>query len=252
VAGALQDHDRAVIMGGTSYGKGLVQIIRSLPHNTSLKLTVSRYYTPSGRSIQSAELISEAARVSSPDVRDYTTEAGRPVRSGVGIEPDVRIADDEAGPLHAALQRQGMFFLFANGYASSACGNAEEASVSGCLSDDDALIEAFRAFTRRVGFTWRLPVEQTVADLRSGMAEHSMNDVSAPMAAIDERIAAYKEGLFDAERPGLLRSIRSEVRTRIMQEPDLTHAEMAEDPWIREALSLLEDPDRVRGILSPR
>lgn len=250
VAGALQDHDRAVILGETSFGKGLVQIVRPLPHNTSLKMTVSRYFTPAGRSIQSAELISDAARVSSPDVREFATEGGRPVRSGVGIEPDVRLTGAESGELESALSRQGMFFLFADGYAASSC-TAEEKFFTDCLSDDQALMTAFREFTRRVGFTWRLPVEQSVTALRSEMEDRAIDDVTAPLAALDTRISAYKESLYEAERPALLSAIRSELRTRLMDEPARMHADMAEDPLIRDALALLGDPERMAGILRP-
>jgi len=250
VAGALQDYDRAAILGETSFGKGLVQIVRPLPHNTSLKLTVSRYFTPAGRSIQSAELISDAARVSSPDVREFTTEAGRPVRSGVGIEPDVAAPQAEAGELEAALSRQGMFFLFADGYASSEC-SSEDATGTECLSDDDALMTAFREFTRQTGFTWRLPVEETLTDLRSEMETKQIDQVAGPMGAIDTRISSYKQSLFDTERERLLRAIRSDLRDRIMDETARTHADMAADPWIGDALMLLEDADRMESILRP-
>ncbi|NNF04128.1 MAG: S41 family peptidase, partial [Rhodothermales bacterium] len=207
VAGALQDYDRAVILGETSFGKGLVQIVRPLPHNTSLKMTVSRYFTPAGRSIQSAELISDAARVSSPSVRAFTTEGGRPVRSGVGIEPDVRTAGAQPGELQSALARQGMFFLFADGYAASVCA-AEDGSLGDCL-DDDALMSAFRGFTVREGFAWRLPVEQSVSELRSDLGSQAIGDVSAPLETIDARIDAYKQSLFETERAALLRALKS-------------------------------------------
>ena len=245
VAGALQDYDRAVILGETSFGKGLVQIVRPLPHNTSLKLTVSRYYTPAGRSIQSAELISDAARVSSPAVRQFTTEGGRPVRSGVGIEPDVEATSTDSGELESALSRQGMFFLFADGYLTSACTDA------GCLEDDDAIMTAFREFTARVGFTWRLPVEQQVASLRSELGSRSFDDVSAPLQALDSSIEAYKQTLFEIERPALLRALRSELRTRLLAEFDRVHADMSEDPWVQDALAILADADRMQDILNP-
>lgn len=252
VAGALQDLDRAVILGETSFGKGLVQIVRPLPHNTSLKLTVSRYFTPAGRSIQSAELISDAARVSSPDVRDFTTEAGRPVRSGVGIEPDVPAADAESGALESALSRQGMFFLFADGYASSACMDAAGRRVAEtCLDDDDALWTAFRDFTRRVGFTWRLPVEETLSELRTEMETREIDQTAAPVGAIDTRISAHKESLFDLERERLLAAVRSELRDRILDETARIHADMTEDSWIADAVRILEDADRMESILRP-
>ncbi|MDX1740849.1 MAG: S41 family peptidase, partial [Rhodothermales bacterium] len=116
VAGAIQDLDRGLVVGQTTFGKGLVQVVRALPYNTSLKLTSSRYYTPSGRSIQSVSYrfghdaetpVADSAQVG------YRTTGGRVVRGSRGIEPDISVEADPS-PLEEALLRRAAFFLFAN------------------------------------------------------------------------------------------------------------------------------------------
>lgn len=126
-SGALQDLDRAVIMGERSYGKGLVQSTRPLPYNTLIKLTSAKYYIPSGRCIQAIDY--QAKRVArweagedSPDLgripdsltHVFHTVAGREVRDGGGIKPDIEIKPQLMSNLVFYLQRENRFFHFAN------------------------------------------------------------------------------------------------------------------------------------------
>ena len=120
VAGALQDLDRAVILGERSFGKGLVQIVKPLPYNTSMKITIARYYIPSGRSIQSIDYNHEG-RNSGVVKRDstnrvYKTRNGRKVFDGRGIEPDISIEEKPLSLLQVALLQKGMYFDFATQY----------------------------------------------------------------------------------------------------------------------------------------
>lgn len=118
VAGALQDLDRAVILGQNSFGKGLVQTIQPLSYNTSLKITISRYYIPSGRSIQSIEYSPEMENesVQKPDSmrRAFKTKNGRVVFDGRGIQPDIAISDHSSSLVDLALQKNDMYFYFVN------------------------------------------------------------------------------------------------------------------------------------------
>jgi len=106
VAGALQDHDRALIVGQPTYGKGLVQSVFTLPEGASLKLTTGRWYTPSGRTIQRPERSAEATQASGPpapplspdSLPEFRTEGGRSVRGGGGIIPDVLVRRDSLPP----------------------------------------------------------------------------------------------------------------------------------------------------------
>ena len=123
VAGALQDLDRAVILGERSFGKGLVQIVKPMPYNTSLKITISRYYTPSGRSIQSVAYTHTAdnATINREDLanRIFRTRNGRPVKEGRGIEPDIEILSSVPSIIEMALLQQNSIFDFATQFEST-------------------------------------------------------------------------------------------------------------------------------------
>jgi carboxyl-terminal processing protease len=126
VAGALQDHDRATIVGEPSFGKGLVQGVYPLAENTGLALTTALYYIPSGRSIQKpfntqralgAEEFALDATVKHPKERnDFKTDSGRPVPGGGGIVPDVEALPAPLTQLHAVLEQSGAFTTFATEY----------------------------------------------------------------------------------------------------------------------------------------
>ncbi len=119
VAGALQDHDRATILGEPSYGKGLVQSVFPLSNSTGIALTTALYYTPSGRSIQKAlkdrgEEFALTGTTAHPNTRaDFKSDKGRPLEGGGGIIPDIVVQQDIVTRLHAALEGSGSFPQFA-------------------------------------------------------------------------------------------------------------------------------------------
>ena len=119
VAGAMQDHDRATIIGEPSYGKGLVQSVFPLSHGTGLALTTAFYYTPSGRSIQKhlAGALNEATATDrAENTTVYHTDSGRAVKGGGGIQPDQIVHPDGVTPLRAVLETTGAFPNFATSY----------------------------------------------------------------------------------------------------------------------------------------
>src|SRR5262249_30002869 len=111
VSGALQDHDRAVVVGEPTYGKGLVQNVFTLSGNTAVAVTTAFYYTPSGRSIQKP-LASGQLEVVMP-AEQFKTDSGRTVKGGGGIQPDVRVGPEALSRLRVALDTSGTFTSFA-------------------------------------------------------------------------------------------------------------------------------------------
>jgi carboxyl-terminal processing protease len=114
LSGALQDHDRAIIIGEPSYGKGLVQSVLPLSNNTALALTIAFYYTPSGRSIQKP--LSSGQLGIQVSKQQYRTDAGRLVQGGGGIQPDVRIPGEPQTQLRIALEASGILTSFATDF----------------------------------------------------------------------------------------------------------------------------------------
>ncbi len=115
VTGALQDHDRAAIVGEPSYGKGLVQNVFPLSSNSGLALTTAFYYTPSGRSIQKP-LSTGQLEVEHPAAAEFKTDSGRTVTGGGGIQPDVIVHPDQPTRLRVVLDASGVLASFATEY----------------------------------------------------------------------------------------------------------------------------------------
>jgi carboxyl-terminal processing protease len=136
VAGALQDHDRAVIVGETTFGKGLVQNVYPLSAGAGLALTTAYYYTPSGRSIQKplaeAQIVSDSAE----SRKDFRTDSGRPVRGGGGVRPDFEAAPEPLTRFRMVLEASGAFTQFATDYVRRHPGIAADFEVTAAALDE--------------------------------------------------------------------------------------------------------------------
>ena len=125
VSGSLQDLDRAVVIGTESYGKGLVQQTKDLAYNTKIKLTVAKYYTPSGRCIQRLdythrdESTGEVAAKADSLIKSFKTKNGRPVKDGRGISPDVEVKEEDAAHILRSLMENWVVFHWATEYHRS-------------------------------------------------------------------------------------------------------------------------------------
>ncbi|MDA1363889.1 MAG: S41 family peptidase, partial [Candidatus Marinimicrobia bacterium] len=141
VAGVLQDYDRAVVLGSQSFGKGLVQTVIGINQETALKITNSKYYIPSGRSLQKREFIDDDLIADSSTVADslFQTKAGRSVIGGGGITPDVIVKDEGSYPLAASILRSGAYFKFVQE------NNDQYTSIDEVL-DDNELMTKFKVF----------------------------------------------------------------------------------------------------------
>jgi carboxyl-terminal processing protease len=136
VAGALQDHDRAVIVGEPSYGKGLVQNVYPLSDSTGLALTTAYYYTPSGRSIQKPLVGAQIVSDSAESRKEFRTDSGRLVRGGGGIRPDFEAPPEPLSRLRIVLEASGVFTQFATDYVRAHRGITPEFEVTPALLDE--------------------------------------------------------------------------------------------------------------------
>ncbi len=243
VAGALQDHDRGVVMGTTTYGKGLVQNVRSLPHNTALKLTTAQYYTPSGRTIQ--RLDANPTDTTASPSRVHETTGGRTVRDGHGIRPDVRVASPSPSALEQALTRRGAFFRYANHYA------ATHDTLAADFSVDESDLGAFRTWLDREDVAYSLRAERTLDSLRAQAEAHNYEGLRDETAALDAALDEAKAAAFDRHAPALMRHLRREILARYVSARRRIEALLPADEQVTAATDLLQTPDRYERFLTP-
>jgi carboxyl-terminal processing protease len=180
VAGALQDLDRAVIVGSRSFGKGLVQRPLDLTYGTQVKVTISRYYTPSGRGIQALDytrkdIDGKAIRIDKKDYNAFKTKKGRTVYDGGGILPDVELDEAKQSAIADALIRNDGIFNYATGYYYK---NPNLGTTIPALSDTD--FEAFKQSLKKDNFEFDTETEKA---LKATMEVAKKEKVDASIAA---------------------------------------------------------------------
>lgn len=212
VAGAIQDHDRGLIVGATSFGKGLVQTLIPLSYNTSLKMTTARYYTPSGRSIQKIDY-SEKNKVfelnKTLDKSEFKTDKNRRVFSAGGIQPDSGISNRSKSQLVQRLMADGMFFKFATYYFN------DKPETDFTKLNSDFLLKEFREFIKMQKFEFVSPAEKLIEQLKIAAQQENLNGPFIEMldkskAQIDESHSKEMEKYKDE----IIGSIREELAAR--------------------------------------
>ncbi|MEQ9104624.1 MAG: S41 family peptidase [Rhodothermales bacterium] len=239
VAGALQDYDRAVVLGTTTFGKGLVQVVHRLPHNAALKMTIAHYVLPSGRSIHSAELNTASSRVAVPEERLFQTPEGRTVRSGVGVEPDIPMERPFVSELETALRENGAFFLFADHQAATQCATLD---FDACVANQDRLLAEFRSWLADRQFSYLTLSEKQLALLDEEMREAGWDATAGALSDVERRLRTEKEGDFDRYAERLTGLIAEELRVRMLSGQAALERSLTDDAWVSRARELLDRP----------
>jgi carboxyl-terminal processing protease len=171
VAGSLQDLDRAVVVGRNSFGKGLVQTTKGLSYNTSMKITTSKYYIPSGRLIQrldySNKIKGKAVAVSDSSKRLFKTKNGREVIDGEGIHPDVKVKARRISELSQSLIKNHLFFKYANIFRSK----NDTIDLPLEFNVSDYLFNEFRDFIKDKDYDYITRTEKDIKQLESQAKE---------------------------------------------------------------------------------
>lgn len=248
VAGALQDLDRAVVLGQNSFGKGLVQTIRPLSYNTSLKITISRYYIPSGRSIQSIEYSSdlEDQYVQRPDSvrRVFRTKNGRAVYDGRGIQPDITFKDQESSLVDLALRKSNMYFYFVNDLVSDRIGD-----LSAELPD--RLFQQFMRYLMDENFDFETPVDNHLAQIGLNIENFSVEEQA--IVSLDELKALlrdYKISQIYDNQEIIEQHLNREWINQTYAEEDKNRAHLSVDKFVIRSLEMLKNQYSYRSILT--
>ncbi len=257
VGGAVQDLDRGLVVGTRSFGKGLVQIVRPLPYNTSLKLTTARYYTPSGRSIQAidyGEHDGSSVAIADSLRRAFLTAHGRTVMDGRGIEPDVEADPGDPSALEQALDRRAAFLFYANRFAAEhplpETGGDREAlfferfgtpDAEGDFVATDETLDDFRAWLETQGFSYRTAAERELDELAAKLEESGYDETSDEMERLREEIRREKAADFERHRERLKARLRTEILARYLGESAQIRTSLLRDEQVRAAEQVLRD-----------
>ncbi|MEE2709770.1 MAG: S41 family peptidase [Gemmatimonadota bacterium] len=247
VAGAIQDWDRGVIVGITTFGKALVQQIFPMANGTALKITTARYYTPSGRLIQKIEYKNQKAKLEEKSEEEkYYTNAGRVVYGGGGISPDFTTALPEYPRLVGKLYEQGMFVKFAAHYTS----NAPEMDRDD-FEVTDAMIQEFRVFLKSKEFTYTSDSELELDKLEEIARKRQFNqDIFKSIETLRSKIQAQRDVDFTAGHDQIQAQIGTEVGAKLWGDKGRYSYAIQHDPDVQTAVNILKDQESYRQQLS--
>lgn len=241
VAGSLQDLDRAVIIGQRSYGKGLVQNVVPLVYNAQLKVTIAKYYIPSGRCIQAIDYFDPSGSHQVPDslIRFFKTRNGRQVPDGKGILPDIPVAKPAQSPVVRSLVTNYLIFDFATWFRSqhSTIDPPESFSVTSKIWDD------FTDFATKQGFLYRSDAEEKLSEFTRKLESEGYGDLlKNETAAVKQALAEAKKSDLMRHREEITRLLKKELVYRYYFDTGLVKMGLAGDTEMQEAYRILRNP----------
>ncbi|MFG6386723.1 MAG: S41 family peptidase [Muribaculaceae bacterium] len=253
-AGALQDLDRAVVVGSRSFGKGLVQTSRPLPYDGLLKVTMAHYYIPSGRLIQAIDYSRrnpDGSPMHIPDslTKVWKTKHGRDVRDGGGITPDVAVSDTSINRLIYNVVADNWAFDYANRFRAR---NESLPAASEWIMPD-SIFTAFKAFIDPTRFKYDKACEQGIDYLRKAAeAEGYMNDsVKAQIELLAGMLKHDLDHDLDFNKANLVRILDTEISERYYDEGDRVMRALRYDMELDTARAVVLDRDRYNALLRP-
>lgn len=250
VSGAVQDLDRGVVVGARSFGKGLVQRPKALTYGTQLKVTISKYYTPSGRCIQAEDYFNrdengDPIRATAENYNTFKTKGGRTVYDGGGIQPDVELETAVFSPITTALLKANSIFDFATEYYYN---NKHEDWKSFTFTDKD--YNDFLAFLKRSNFTFETQTESALKEaLNKAEEEEIKGDIEKSYAVLLQDLSKAKDRELQDKKAEIKSLLTDEIVKRYFYKEGLYEYHVANNPEIKEAAAILTNNNRYQNIL---
>ncbi len=273
VTGAIQDHDRGVVLGMQSFGKGLVQSVRPMADGTALKITTAKYYIPSGRCIQkeyylkskNSSIISDTLNYN-PDEEDpwdfettpsdtdtteekplYYTKGGRKVYGGGGIAPDVKFEPRKLKKLEFDLVSKGLFFEFAVHYVATHKGKLKSPDFE--VTDD--MLAEFKKFIKQKDFEYKSRAELILEELDSVAREDSISDTTMQIVEnLRNRLTAEEKLDFQRSKKFIKREIKRQLIQAIWGEKERYRFDLKNDETVQKAIEVLNKPGEYESYLT--
>ncbi len=252
VSGSLQDLDRAVIMGNRTLGKGLVQNVLPMDYNTQMKITVAKYYIPSGRCVQAIDYShrdknGRAVKVPDSLKTAFQTRNGRTVYDGFGIEPDVETKVDYMSMLGITLLNRQLIFDYATKFEREhpSIPPAEDFEIT------DEIYNDFKQYLATQTYEYNTATELILKEMQKVAKEEGcIESIATEMTQLEEQLKRDKANDLDKYRDEISEMLKSEILVRYYYEKGAIQGSLVSDPEIQEALKLLADRDRYNKILN--
>ena len=251
VSGSFQDLDRGVIVGKKTFGKGLVQNVVPLSYNATMKITISKYYIPSGRCVQKIDYFNKDTLTPGGTIPDslavaYKTKNGRIVYDKGGVEPDVLTEPVVASNILVSLVANHHIFDFANQYHAehTVIPPANEFTVS------DELYQEFVDFVKNKDYDYTTETEEVLKELKTvAEGEHYMQDIETYYQQMLDVVKKSKEADLQTYKQEISEYLATEIVARYYYQKGQFCNLLLVDPDVREAKSILKDQNRYRSIL---
>jgi carboxyl-terminal processing protease len=239
VAGALQDLDRAAVMGTRSYGKGLVQSIRPVAYNGQMKVTTAKYYTPSGRCVQAIDYSNRnedgsVGHIPDSLTKEFKTASGRIVRDGGGITPDVKISVPDYSRLVYSLVLGGVIDQYVIDYARK----HDSIPAVDDFHYTDADFEDFIAFAKTQEFDYRSSAKTFYDQMKKELEKDGLaQTMSAELEALEKALEMDKEKFIRLKKDEIIPFIEEEIATRYWFQEAGAKIRLRYDDQLKKALT---------------
>lgn len=251
VSGSIQDLDRGVVVGQRSFGKGLVQNFRPLSYNTQMKVTIARYYTPSGRCIQAIDYSNRnpdgsVGKVPESLITEYKTRNGRSVYDGGGVMPDLEIEKKDTPPVLKALTEQGFIFDFVTEFAQ------ENAEIDGPREFDmtDKIYGDFQKFVKEKGLEFSTLSESQIESLQQSLERNGYDgEMEVMLDAVKEKLEGEKKQDLIRHKDAIKKEIKREIINRYYFKQGVLESAFVDDPVILKAIETILDDTAYNKIL---
>lgn len=253
VSGAIQDLDRGIVIGRNTFGKGLVQNTRSLPYRTQMKLTVAKYYIPSGRCIQLLDYSKRNPDGSAGTIPDslrkaFKTKNNRKVFDGGGVKPDIILDDAQKPNIVKLLESNYIYFDYATHYFSKNKQISDSKSFK--LSESD--YQDFKTYITTNNFTYTTSSETAIKNLKEKLKTDAYDlQMANEIAQLESKLSTVKSSDLDKNKDEILKALQLEIVRRYHYEESKIENSFAIDEHFKKAIELFNDPAKYNQMLAP-